>query len=281
MFHEHSSWVDSAAVNYIHRMTFRCAVLAGLISLQTGPVFANPPSQHAGHEQPVAAAGSDPLRDAGVPLADREKALAAKGGSVADAAWRAIESCDRCLAANDLAAVLASRPSAELEPLAPTLAKACADASRPVIRAAAARALCAVPADKRPVESRALAPIDLQLKCVTGLMAWEPREFTAAPDTLVHLHMDNPDSMQHNLLVVAPGALSEIGVAAEKMGEGLDGKKRQFVPDNPKVLFVMGLVAPGQSGDLWFFTPAKPGTYVLVCTYPGHYRMMNAKLKVK
>jgi uncharacterized cupredoxin-like copper-binding protein len=225
--------------------------------------------------------GLDPLRDAGVPATDREKALAAKGGSIADAAWKAIESCDRCLAANDLAAVLASRPATELEPLAPALAKASADESRPVIRAAAARALCALPADKRPAESRALQPVELKLKCVPGVMAWDPKEFTAAPNTLVRLRMENPDSMQHNLLVVAPGALSEIGVAAEKMGEGLEGKKRQFVPDNPKVLFVMGLVAPSQSGELWFFAPAKPGTYVLVCTYPGHYRMMNAKLKVK
>jgi uncharacterized cupredoxin-like copper-binding protein len=258
-----------------------CAALAGLMSLHAGPVFANPPLQHAGHEQPVVAAGADPLRDAGVPLADRERALATQGGSIAEAAWRAIEACDRCLAANDLAAVLASRPAAELEPLAPALAKACADESRPVIRAAAARALCAIPVDKRPAEARSLQPTELKLKCVPGLMAWEPKEFAAAPNALLHLHMDNPDSMQHNMLVVAPGALSEIGVAAEKMGEGLEGKRRQFVPDNPKVLFVMGLVAPGQSGDLWFFTPAKPGTYVLVCTYPGHYRMMNAKLKVK
>jgi len=32
---------------------------------------------------------------------------------------------------------------------------------------------------------------------------------------------------------------------------------------------------------LWFIAPAKPGTYPLVCTYPGHWRMMNGKLKVQ
>lgn len=241
------------------------------------------PHDHGSHgtSSALAVAGLDPLRDAGVPASDREKALAAKGGSIAEAAWKEIESCDRCMAANDLAAVLAGRPAAELEPLAPALSKASVDESRPVIRAAAARALCALPADKRPAESRSLQAADLKLKCVPGLMAWDPKEFTVAPNTLVRLCMENPDSMQHNLLVVAPGALSEIGVAAEKMSQGLEGKKRQFVPDNPKVLFVMGLVAPSQSSELWFFTPAKPGTYVLVCTYPGHYRMMNAKLKVK
>ena len=83
------------------------------------------------------------------------------------------------------------------------------------------------------------------------------------------------------MLLVAPNSISEIGVAAEKMGEGLLGKRRQFVPDNPKVLQVMGLVAPGHTGEMWFFAPQKPGTYPLVCTYPGHWRLMNGKLKVK
>lgn len=258
-------------------------ILASLITFAMLAGASEPQHAHSDHSTGSSSGVSslDPLRDAGVSAADREKALAAKGGSIADAAWKAIESCDRCLAANDLAAVLAARPATELEPLAPALAKASADESRPTVRAAAARALCALPADKRPAESRVLAPLELKLKCVPGVMAWDPKEFSASPNTLVRLRMENPDSMQHNLLVVAPGALSEIGVAAEKMGEGLEGKKRQFVPDNPKVLFVMGLVAPSQSGELWFFTPAKPGTCVLVCTYPGHYRMMNAKLKVK
>ena len=74
--------------------------------------------------------------------------------------------------------------------------------------------------------------------------------------------------------------VTEIGVAAEKLGEGLDGKRRQFVPDSPKVLFVMGLVAPGQSGEMWFFAPEKPGTYPLVCTFPGHWVIMYGQLVV-
>lgn len=242
----------------------------------------DPHAGHAGHGTPDAApvTGLDPLRDPGVPAVDREKALAAKGGSIADAAWKAIEACDACLAANDLSAVLASRPAAELEPLAPTMAAKEKDASPP-IRAAAARALCALPAERRPEAAKALKPEALTTTTVVGKMAWDPKEFTVAPGALVCLRMQNPDSMQHNMLLIAAGSLSEIGVAAEKMGEGLDGKRRQWVPESAKVLAVMGLVAPGQSGEFWFFAPEKPGTYPLVCTYPGHWRLMNGKLKVK
>ena len=78
-----------------------------------------------------------------------------------------------------------------------------------------------------------------------------------------------------NLADLAPGALSEVGVAGDRMGETPEGKAREFVPDSPKVLHVMGLIDPGVTGTLWFMAPTKPATYPIVCTYPGHWRMMN------
>ena len=121
----------------------------------------------------------------------------------------------------------------------------------------------------------------LKTTSVPGKMVWDPKEFTVAPNAIVAIEMVNPDSMQHNMLVCSPGSLSEIGVAADKLGEGAIGKQRQYVPDSPKVLEIMGLTAPNTTGVLWFIAPAKAGTYPLVCTYPGHWRMMNGKLKVQ
>lgn len=247
---------------------------------------APPTDAHAGHSGHGSASGGAPvsgldaLRDAGVPAADREKALSGKGGSVAEAAWKAIEGCDACLAANDLAALLAARPASELAPLAPAMAAKMKEGSS-TVRAAAARALCALPVEQRPEAAKPLKPETLNTATVVSKMVWDPKEFTVAPGALVCLRMQNPDSMQHNMLLIAPGALSEIGVAADKMGEGLAGKRRQWVPESAKVLAVMGLVAPGQTGEFWFFAPENPGTYPLVCTYPGHWRLMNGKLKVK
>lgn len=232
-----------------------------------------------------AATDVDALRDAGVPVGDRLQALQLKAtaakSSIAAATWAAIESCDRCLAANDLAAVLAARPATELLTLSDVLVAKLKQPQDARTRAAAARALLALPVEKQPAEAKVLKSECLKTTTVVGRMAWDPKEFQVSPGALVCMQMQNPDSMQHNMLLVAPGALSEIGVAAEKMGEGLQGKRRQFVPDNLKVLQVMGLIAPGSSGEMWFFAPEKIGTYPLVCTYPGHYRLMNGKLKVK
>ena len=249
----------------------------------------------------VDAPAVNPLRDAGVAQTERVAALTtiAKSASisVAAATLAQIEACDACLARNDLASILAAQPAADLKALAPMLVSkgnestkdANKDASKDTatqstsrfVKAACVRALFALPENERPTEASAWKPVTLKTTCVPGKMSWDPKEFTVAPNSIVAIEMTNSDSMQHNLLVCAPGSLSEIGVAADKLGEGAIGKRREYVPDSSKVLEIMGLTAPNATGVLWFIAPAKPGTYPLVCTYPGHWRMMNGKLKVQ
>ena len=249
----------------------------------------------------VDAPAVNPLRDAGVAQTERVAALTAIAKSasisVAAATLAQIEACDACLARNDLASILAAQPAADLKALAPMLVskgnESTKDASKDVskdsatqstsrfVKAACVRAIFALPENERPTEASAWKPVTLKTTCVPGKMSWDPKEFTVAPNSIVAIEMTNLDSMQHNLLVCAPGSLSEIGVAADKLGEGAIGKRREYVPDSPKVLEIMGLTAPNATGVLWFIAPAKPGTYPLVCTYPGHWRMMNGKLKVQ
>jgi len=245
----------------------------------------------------VDAPAVNPLRDAGVAQTERVAALTAIAKSasisVAAATLAQIEACDACLARNDLASILAAQPTADLKALAPMLVskgnEATKDANKDAatqsisrfVKAACVRAIFALPENERPTEASAWKPVALKTTSVPGKMSWDPKEFTVAPNSIVAIEMTNPDSMQHNLLVCAPGSLSEIGVAADKLGEGAIGKRREYVPDSPKVLEIMGLTAPNTTGVLWFIAPAKPGTYPLVCTYPGHWRMMNGKLKVQ
>jgi azurin len=253
----------------------------------------------------VDAPAVNPLREAGVAQTERVAALTAiaksSSISVAAATLAQIEACDACLARNDLASILAAQPTADLKALAPMLVskgnEATKDANKDAnkdagkdavtqsssrfVKAACVRAIFALPENERPTEASAWKPVTLKTTCVPGKMSWDPKEFTVAPNSIVAIEMTNPDSMQHNLLVCAPGSLSEIGVAADKLGEGAIGKRREYVPDSPKVLEIMGLTAPNTTGVLWFIAPAKPGTYPLVCTYPGHWRMMNGKLKVQ
>jgi len=56
---------------------------------------------------------------------------------------------------------------------------------------------------------------------------------------------------------------------------------RHFVPDHPAILWSTKLVAPGGRAVLTFTAPKTPGDYPYVCTFPGHWRIMNGVMEVK
>jgi len=97
------------------------------------------------------------------------------------------------------------------------------------------------------------------------------------PVTLVLI---NPDAMPHNLVIVSPGAVEEVGSAAEKMPPEPDAQGRLYLPKSPKILYATKLVEPGQQTKLGFTAPAEPGDYQYVCTFPGHWRRMVGTLAV-
>lgn len=90
----------------------------------------------------------------------------------------------------------------------------------------------------------------------------------------------NEDGMPHNLIITAPGALEEIGNAAEKMSPDPDAQGRLYVPDSPNVLHATKMVESGQQVKLSFTAPETPGDYPFVCTFPGHWRRMSGTLAV-
>jgi azurin len=62
---------------------------------------------------------------------------------------------------------------------------------------------------------------------------------------------------------------------------GPDGLAMQYVPPVAQVLFATTLVNPGGSVTVQFRAPSQPGDYPFVCTFPGHWRVMNGILRVR
>jgi putative heme-binding domain-containing protein len=96
----------------------------------------------------------------------------------------------------------------------------------------------------------------------------------------VAITLENNDAMPHNLAILSPGALEEIGLAAEKMTADPDTEGRLYVPASSEVLYATRMVAPGQKVELAFTAPSEPGEYPFVCTFPGHWRRMTGILAV-
>ena len=60
-----------------------------------------------------------------------------------------------------------------------------------------------------------------------------------------------------------------------------DALTRNYVPDVKGILHASPLVAEGTIEYLRFIAPDRPGRYPYVCTYPGHWQMMNGVMSVK
>ncbi|HEY8549978.1 MAG TPA: plastocyanin/azurin family copper-binding protein, partial [Vicinamibacterales bacterium] len=61
---------------------------------------------------------------------------------------------------------------------------------------------------------------------------------------------------------------------------GPSAAAQHYVPEIPQVLVATRLVEPGQTVTLQFRAPSQPGQYPYVCTFPGHWRLMNGVLTI-
>lgn len=109
-------------------------------------------------------------------------------------------------------------------------------------------------------------------------MKYDRSAFAVAPGMKVRLVFSNPDAMDHNLLIVRPGAAAQVAMAAMMLGE--EGIAKQWIPENDNVLVASRMLAIGQSETLEFTAPDAPGEYDYLCTYPGHWTLMRGVMHV-
>jgi len=127
---------------------------------------------------------------------------------------------------------------------------------------------------------RGLGPTIIVLRAVYEQLRYDKQLIVVEVGKPVALVLENEDAMPHNLAILTPGSLEEIGMATEKMSAEPDAEGRLYIPASPKVLYATKLVAPGQKIQLAFTAPVDPGGYPYVCTFPGHWRRMVGTLAV-
>jgi len=120
----------------------------------------------------------------------------------------------------------------------------------------------------------------IKLSAPREQMLFDQRWVAVEAGKPVQVVFENTDVMPHNFVLIKPGSLEEIGMAAESMQPSTDPAAHQFVPVSTKVLASMQLVQMEQTGRLSFTAPTEPGEYPYVCTYPGHWRRMYGVMVV-
>ncbi len=120
----------------------------------------------------------------------------------------------------------------------------------------------------------------IELKVVPEMLQFDKVLLNAKAGEKVIINLENPDGMQHNLLIIKIGSLQKVGKAADEMLSNPKAAEMQYVPKVPEVLHSTKLVNPGETISLEFTVPSTPGDYPFVCTFPGHWRGMNGILRV-
>lgn len=84
------------------------------------------------------------------------------------------------------------------------------------------------------------------------------------------------DAMGHNLTILKPGTLP-----AEVGGRAMNAKDTEYIPaGDTAILFHTRLLGPGESDTLTFTAPPA-GKYPYMCTFPGHFAVMNGVMTSK
>jgi len=103
---------------------------------------------------------------------------------------------------------------------------------------------------------------------------------TARVGEPIALTFANPDAVPHNWALLAPGTLPQVGDLANKLVADPEAAARQYIPRTADILAYTDIVPPQGKFTIAFQAPARPGRYPYLCTFPGHWMVMNGVLIV-
>ena len=128
--------------------------------------------------------------------------------------------------------------------------------------------------EKRPVTTK------LELSAGKNL-TFSTRTLRAKAGEAVKLTFSNPDVVPHNWVLIKPGSLSKVGDLANKLVADPEAVLRHYVPKLPDVLAYTDIVSPQDQFSIFFQAPREKGRYPFLCTFPGHWMVMNGELLVE
>ncbi len=112
-------------------------------------------------------------------------------------------------------------------------------------------------------------------------LSYSTRELRAKAGEAIALTLVNPDVVPTNWALIQPGTLSVVGAEANKLVADPEGMVRQYVPQTSDVICYTDVVDPLDQATIYFKAPTTPGRYPYLCTFPGHWMVMNGEFVVE
>jgi azurin len=112
-------------------------------------------------------------------------------------------------------------------------------------------------------------------------LTFSVRSISVKAGQAVRLTFTNPDTVPHNWVLIKPGTLEKVGDLANRIIAEPDAAVRHYVPNTPEVLVYTDVVPAGGNTTIYFQAPKEKGRYPYLCTFPGHWMVMNGVLVVE
>ena len=111
-------------------------------------------------------------------------------------------------------------------------------------------------------------------------LSFSPNFLTGKAGEVIALEFANPDAVPHNWALIAPNTLAQFGDGVNRQIADPDAFARQYIPDQAQVVAYTDVVQPQDKFTIYFTLPTKPGRYPFVCSFPGHWMVMNGVFAV-
>jgi azurin len=85
----------------------------------------------------------------------------------------------------------------------------------------------------------------------------------------------------HNWALIKPGTLARFGDLANKVIAEPDAALRHYIPKSADLIAYTDIVDPQEQFTIHFRAPSEPGRYPFLCTFPGHWMVMNGEMIVE
>ncbi|WP_170110606.1 PVC-type heme-binding CxxCH protein [Flavilitoribacter nigricans] len=120
----------------------------------------------------------------------------------------------------------------------------------------------------------------IQLNTVSQKMAYDKTLLYATAGQQLEIVLTNRDQMPHNLVLLEAGSLESFGKLVDQFLQSPDAAAMEYVPKSRYVLGATSMLDPDEKGTIRLTLPDEPGDYPFICTFPGHWRMMQGILRV-
>lgn len=121
---------------------------------------------------------------------------------------------------------------------------------------------------------------EIVIEAALGLQYVQKQLIAKAGEKLT-IVFKNPDVVPHNWLLAKPGSLQRLGDKVNLMITDPKGLAKHYVPDSDDVIAYTDMTNPKESFTIHITAPNEKGDYPYLCTFPGHWMVMNGVLKVE